>query len=122
MLVDVFAARKEQEVMRDTWGHLEPVPRHSYPGFIVFCVTPMGDHLLLDYDFDGLDGNPWTLEHVTDWWSDETRSTAYEPSEAVKVWRWDGRYLVQKNGAPRFSGKIAPMRLVAIATNPEPKL
>lgn len=108
-IVDVYTERKSKQVVSETWGHLAPVPRTAYSGFILFCLTPTGDSLLLDFDFDGLDGNPWTLEHVSDWWGAETY--AYEPAKKTAFWRWDGTYTVLKNGSAKFEGRIVELSL-----------
>lgn len=113
MFYDVYADRKRIEVMRETWGHLAPVPRRVYAGFVIFSVSPNGDHNLLDFDFGGLDGNPWTFEHVSDWWSNETNRPVFTPSNELVLWRWSSTYMVQKNEVPRFKGRHIRMMLIA---------
>jgi len=109
--VDVYSSRKQEEVLQDTWGHLAAEPRKSYPGFILFSASPNGDHNLLDFDFKGLDGNPWTLDHVSEWWSCETNKDAYSVGDTVRFWRWEGTYTSLKNGNARLSGKAVEMFL-----------
>jgi hypothetical protein len=111
-LVNVYGASRYEEVMKNTWGHLAPTPRQTYTGYIIFSVSPNGDHNLLDFDFNGLDGNPWTLEHVSEWWSEETEGPEFKSSGTLAIWRWDGTYMVQKNEVPRFRGRSRRMSLV----------
>lgn len=115
MLIDVYGERKREKVMRDTWGHLAPVPRRFYDGYVIFSVSPNGDHNLLYFDFEGLDGNPWTLEHVSEWWIGETERSEFATSDHLAIWRWTGAYMVQKNGHPRFKGDHCRMSLVPAA-------
>ncbi len=34
VVVDVYGARKTEDVMRDTWGHMDAEPGRKYPGWI----------------------------------------------------------------------------------------
>lgn len=110
-MIDVLHESKKEKIMRDTWGHLAATPRESYRGFVLFSVSPNGDHNLLDFDFSGLDGNPWTLDHVSAWWSRESSKSRYSADGEVRFWRWEGTYTALKNGSARLSGKAVEMLL-----------
>jgi hypothetical protein len=110
-ILDVYQGRKQERVMRETWGHLAPVPRQVYRGFVLFSVSPNGDNNLLDFNFVGLDGNPWTFEHVSAWWCNETENSRYRTSNQTRFWRWEGTYTALKNGRARLSGKTVEMQL-----------
>ena len=111
---DALTEGKVERVYRDTWGHLAPESGRFYAGSAMLCRTPMGDLLLLDYDFEELDGNPWTHEHVANWWPTVMRRLEGRgPDTEVCLWRWEGTYKMLKNGTARFSaGKITPLRIV----------
>lgn len=54
-ITDVYADRKKEQVMTDTWGHLYPETGVSYTGALVLatggnqCILLDRDHLVLDY-------------------------------------------------------------------------
>lgn len=113
-IVDAYAERKYRAVMQDTWGHLAPQTGTTYKGFVLFAHDGFSAHLLLDFDFAGLDGNPWTMEHVSDWWSNETKKPAYR-ADIVAFWRWEGTYRVFKNERYQFSkGQIETLSLSSL--------
>lgn len=123
-LIDVTGAGKVERIMRDTWGHLAPVPRHTYRGFILFGYSAFGDVLMLDYDFEGLDGNPWTHDTVSEFIDrqlDLRRFPKRFRSGELTVYRWTGTYTVAKNGAPRFSGKVRPQKIADRFPSPKPR-
>lgn len=115
-MVDVLAgpgSRKVEAILTDTWGNLAPERRRYYRGTIILAYGHHAGLTMLDYDFADLDGNPWTHEHVGTWFRQQAVLERYfaRPYD-VRLWRWEGLYMVAKNGNPKFSGKIRPLRLV----------
>lgn len=108
-VIDVYQGRKQAKVMRDTWGHLAPEVGRTYPGFVLFGHTAFGEHLVLDYDFKDLDGNPWTHEFIYGWAIEEVDRRFCH--QQLRLWRWQGTYRVYKNGRHRLMGKVRPLRL-----------
>lgn len=72
------ATRKYQEqVIRDTWGHLAPVKGQYYHGHMVFTIGCYGSDYLnptvIHEDFKGLEPSPWSYECIQDWLMDRAR-------------------------------------------------
>lgn len=107
-LADAFAgadADFKSRVMHSTWGHLAPEPRRVYPGVIVFAFSAYGDIVPITSDFKGLDDSPWFFDHMQEFIGKKAlvRGTIY---------RFDGTYLMFKNGNGRFSGKVRTVKPV----------
>lgn len=67
-----FEALAAEQAGRDYWGamdsifgHLSPKPRKWYSGYILYSIG-YTDYNVLDYDFKGLDGNPWTAAALSE--------------------------------------------------------
>ena len=103
-IADAFApaeAAHKARVMTETWGHLAPAPRQTYPGYIVFTHANYGHQFVaIDADFEGLDDSPWFFGDLMD----DIRDHA--PEQGV-IYRFAGPYTRFKNGNCRFSGKIS---------------
>lgn len=56
--IDVYGARREAQVMQETWGHLAPTRGRKYNGMVVFALGCFGDLAVISADFDGLDDSP----------------------------------------------------------------
>ncbi|MGX9983918.1 hypothetical protein [Methylobacterium fujisawaense] len=112
--VHIVGGQSREAVLQDTWGHLAPVPRRPYPGFVLFGFSAFGQHLILDYDFEGLPENPWTHDEVAAF-VDQHLDTQEHPdryeSGEMRIYRWEGTYRRLKNGTPQFSGKVRPQRI-----------
>lgn len=105
-VIDAYAERKYQQVQRDTWGHLAPVARRVYQGYMVFTLGAYGDITLIDARWDGLDDSPWLFEDMQDYIADRAQ-------ESGTVYRFDGTYTMYKNGGHRFSGKVTALYTAA---------
>lgn len=70
----VAGGPKREEVMRDTWGHLDAQPDIRYPGTILFAESEYGgDRMVLRADFGDEAGyGPWFYEGIQDWLYEQT--------------------------------------------------
>lgn len=103
-IVDAYAERKYQQVMEETWGHLRAKPNSSYNGSFVFAHTLEGYTVLLDWDFpDELECSPW-LHEDTEAFMEYHAEKADWPRGTV--FRFEGRYEVDKDGYRGFTGKV----------------
>jgi hypothetical protein len=99
-----YEAHARSVVMHNTWGHLAPEPRRDYPGTILFTQTEYGDLVPIRSRFTGLPDSPWFHQHLCDFVADK----ATEPGV---VYRFEGKYMMFKNGNARFSGKVRKVRI-----------
>jgi len=62
---DAFAITKQNDVMKDTWGHFYPVPGKKYTGTMLIAVGDYGDQVILKSEFQNLECSPqrYALEH-----------------------------------------------------------
>lgn len=107
---EVFAsseARHREIVFRDTWGHLDAKPGTTFDGYILFALGVHGDIVLLDWDFEGVQPNPWIYEEMTEYIGKQVMKR----NRSWGIWRFDGAYRVYKNGKAKFAGKVRPMRV-----------
>lgn len=102
-----------ESVMQDTWGHLAPVARQVYGGFILFTHGIHGDITVIDWEFatrEGLelDGSPWLYtdmhEQVGQWIEDKKNFRG-------GIWKFEGTFERLKNGKSRWRGKVKPQRV-----------
>lgn len=101
-LATAFAAPEaahRSRVLTATFGHLAPSIRKKYRGSIVFAHSAYGQHVLIKADFPGLPDSPWLFEHLNGF-------VCERDTEPGKVYRFEGTYMVFKNGSPSFSGKV----------------
>lgn len=96
-LIDAYGARREAEVMQETWGHMAPNPNREYTGSVLFTHGAYGDLTAISVDFDGLDDSPWFYEHLHDWFVNLD-------TEPEKIYRFGGTYCSDR--ATRFVGAI----------------
>jgi hypothetical protein len=88
------------EVMRETWGHLDTEPGVKHPGSIVFAIGMYSDgaQAIISTDFGKDVGNgPWFYYGINDWLSDQDLDQG--------VYRWSGWYKLCKNGKHQFVGR-----------------
>lgn len=87
-VIDVYAERKQKEVMQDTWGHLAPKPQRKYIGFFSFAVGCFGglSPVITSCLFKNLDDSPWFFSALQ-----EFVSTL--DMEAGLVYRFDGSFV-----------------------------
>jgi hypothetical protein len=93
-LIDAYGARREAEVMQETWGHLAPNPNREYTGSVLFTHGAYGDLTAISVDFDGLDDSPWFYEHLHDWFVNAAGFT----NPRIR-------------NAPNMTGEVPPHRL-----------
>lgn len=96
-LVNVYSARREAEVMSDTWGHLAPEKGRTYHGTILFTHGEYGDIVPIKARFDDLPDSPWFFDDLNDF-------LFGLDTQAGTVYRFEGSYCRQ--GAPQFVGDI----------------
>ena len=101
-IVDAYAERKFQRVMKDTWGHLKATPgRHK--GFIVLYWSGYGgDYGVLDSSFEGVEDSPWLYDHMllyVEYLQDSKKI------DQGHVWRFDGEYVLREKSF-RFVGRV----------------
>jgi hypothetical protein len=101
-LAQAFApaeAAHRAQVLAATFGHLAPSIRKKYHGSILFTQSAYGSLVPIRADFPDLPDSPWFFEHLNDFVAERAR-------EPGKVYRFDGTYMVFRNGSPSFSGKV----------------
>ena len=87
------------KVLGATFGHLAPSVRKKYRGTIVFAQSEYGSLVPIRADFKNLPDSPWFFEHLNDF-------VAKRAAEAGTVYKFEGTYMVFKNGRPSFSGTV----------------
>ena len=101
-LAEAFApaeARHRSQVMAATFGHLAPQVRKKYRGTILFTHSNYGQLVVIRADFKNLPDSPWLFEHLNDFVFERA-------TERGKVYRFEGSYMLFKNGKPSFSGTV----------------
>lgn len=92
-------AAHRSRVMAATFGHLAPSTRKKYRGSILFTQTEHGQLVPIRSSFASLPESPWFFEHLNDF-------VAKHATEPGTVYRFEGTYMVFKNGNPSFSGTV----------------
>lgn len=98
MIVDVYAERKRQQVMQDTWGHLAPQRGKSYKGIMVYAHGGYGDIVLLDATFENLSSSPWLFEAMQEYIGENCKDEG--------VYKWEGCFEKLDDGCYCFDGEI----------------
>lgn len=93
----------QERVVRETWGHLAPVPQQKYSGTIIFAEGTYGDIVVLRSQFEGLDGSPWYFEDEQDFVGGYILKQS--GAEEGPVYKFTGYYQKCKNERGRFVGK-----------------
>lgn len=108
VLVDVCGARKAQEVMRSTWGHMDANPGTRYRGSIIFAEGVFGDDgvMALRYDFGNAGYGPWFYEGLKDW-------LYQQDTETGRLYRFEGTYRLGRDGVHIFDGEVTSVELGA---------
>lgn len=105
-IVDAYGERKLEEILRDTWGHLDAKPGVKYPGTIVFAEGAFGSELIiLSSEFGDAGYGPWFYEGVSDW------LRAQDYTDPGKLYQFKGWYRLSRKGAHTFSGAVAVIDL-----------
>jgi hypothetical protein len=102
-------AAHRSAVMHATWGHLAPEPRRLYRGEILFAHGDYGDHVVIRCKFKDLPDSPWFYDQLTDWTSDK----AFKHPRGT-ILKFEGTYMMFKNGKGRFSGQVRRVRVGVI--------
>jgi hypothetical protein len=123
-IVNAYGERRQEEVMRETWGHLSPVPGKTYRGTVAFaCAAYGGVIAILSIEFTTTDGqplldNPWSYENLTDyiaqWVCDQANGwrdckpipTTERLKTDGKVLCFTGSYTRFKNNSCRIAGQF----------------
>lgn len=108
-VVDAYGERKYQQIMEETWGHLRAKPGENFAVSFVFAHDLCGMTCLLDFEWpEGLEGSPW-LDEDTEDLMNRVVDRAKEPRGGI--WRFVGRYIVDKKGWRKFKGKTTRLNL-----------
>lgn len=103
-LADAFIPAEEEHrhrVMVSTWGHLIPKRGTPHKGFILFTIGEYGQITPIQSRFENVADSPWFWDHQQDYIYKEGKK---RPRGAVL--RFDGHYVMFKNGKGRFTGKV----------------
>jgi hypothetical protein len=95
-------------VQRDTWGHLAPVHRKEYPGYLIFAIGEWGDEVPIAANFKDLPDSPWFFDHIGKFID---KFAGYDKTKQGRVYRFDGTYMIYNNGNPRWRGKVKQINL-----------
>ncbi len=98
MIIDVYAKRKKQQVMQDTWGHLAPKKGKTYKGIIIYAYGGYGDIVLLDATFKNLSDSPWLFEAMEDYIGEHIKEKG--------VYKWEGQLTKIDSDCYCFGGEI----------------
>jgi hypothetical protein len=60
-------AEMRAQVQVETFGHLAPVARKIYSGYMVFAFSDYGDITPLKAEFEDLPDSPWFFEDMMDY-------------------------------------------------------
>lgn len=99
----VAGGPKREEVMRDTWGHLDARAEVKYPGTILFAEGEYGgERFILRSDFgDEVGYGPWFYDGIHDWLHEQD-------TEPGQLYRFDGWYRLHDD-EHEFVGEIRPL-------------
>lgn len=68
IIVDAYGERKAEQVMRDTWGHMDAKEGVTYPGTIVYAGGQYGgESMILSAEFGDAGYGPWFYYGIHDW-------------------------------------------------------
>jgi hypothetical protein len=98
VVVDAYGQRKANEVMRDTWGHMDARPGVKYKGTILVAAGEFGgDRMILRSEFGNAGYGPWFYEGIHGWLSEQ-------PVEDGKLYHFTGYYRLRRGGEHEFTG------------------
>jgi len=95
-------AKYRSQVMHATWGHLAAEQGVRHPGSILFAHGEYGDIVPLRTDFPTVHDSPWFFDGLNDYIGRQVMKR----NKPGTIYRFDGWYVLQKNGKGRFSGKV----------------
>ena len=99
----VVGGPKREDVMRDTWGHLDAKPGVEYPGKIIFAESCYGgEQVILSAEFGDAGYGPWFYEGIHDWLCDQD-------TEVGKIYTWTGTYRLDSEH--HFEGTVKAVDL-----------
>lgn len=107
MITDVYADRKKQKIMQDTFGHLAPKKGRSYKGFMIYAHGEYGEIVLLDAKFKGLSDSPWLFDAMQDYIGGHCKDCG--------VYKWEGRCTKIDESSICFGGEIKRIEFEELA-------
>lgn len=100
VVVHVVGGPNPEEVMRDTWGHLDARPGVRYAGTILYAESAYGgERVVLSAEFGNAGFGPWFYEGVHDWLCEQQ-------TEPGQLYRFTGTYRLGRGGAHVFAGDV----------------
>lgn len=103
-------ARHAAQVLHKTFGHLEPLPRVTYTGHVVFGMDEFGLHFVLRVAFcdpNGLllESSPGFHEDLMGFVNQKLEQLEHRQGCMVagQLWKFEGNYMRFHNGNCRFS-------------------
>lgn len=103
---NVYGARRADEVMNETWGHLAPEAGQVYTGSVEFTLGCFRDLAVITAEFAGLPDSPWFYDGLHDWLLDQQLDEG-------KVYRFTGTYSPDRTEP--FVGELRILSLDGIA-------
>jgi hypothetical protein len=99
-VVEIIGWLDADEVMRDTWGHLDAKPGVPYHGTITFAEGAFGgERIILASEFGDAGYGPWFHQGIHDWLMDQD-------TEPGMLYHFTGYYLLTPSGEHTFTGTI----------------
>lgn len=95
----VFAVLRTEAVMEETWGHLAPEPKTTYPANLLVAISCYDEAVIIDWKVGDLPGSPWLHEHLMDL----LETFDQDPG----VYRFTGSYRLLVSGQPKWVGTTA---------------
>lgn len=97
-MVDAYAERKAEEVMRDTWGHMDANPGTRYRGEIVYAEGAFGgERVILASEFGNAGFGPWFYQGIHGW-------LCQQETEPGRLYQFKGTYRLSHDGRHIFDG------------------
>lgn len=100
----VVGGPRPEEVMRETWGHLDAKPGVEHPGTILFAGGAFGgERIILRSEFGDAGYGPWFYRGIHDWLCEQE-------IEDGKIYEFTGFYMLEGD-AHVFDGEIVEKEL-----------
>ena len=112
-----FAAEGEYiaAVQAMTWGHLAPLTKQKYNGWILFINAAYGGAIeIVDAEFKELPDSPSLYEDMMDFAAKHIEQFYNTEEKSDGIYVFEGWYMKHKNGNYRFSGKTRKINPVSL--------